>query len=115
MIAAAAPLVLEVSGLTKRYGDQVALADVAFSVQSGEVLGLIGPNGAGKTTLLEAIAGVLPADGGRVLWRGTPLEPAYRYRSLFYLPEDVRPWPDQFVWRALVFFAGAFGVGDTRS
>jgi ABC-2 type transport system ATP-binding protein len=108
MVVPTAPAVLEVCGLTKRYGDQVALADVAFCVQSGEVIGLIGPNGAGKTTLLEAIAGVLPADGGRVLWRGTPLAPAYRYRNLFYLPEGVRPWADQFVWRALVFFAGAY-------
>jgi ABC-type multidrug transport system ATPase subunit len=108
MVVPTAPAVLEVCGLTKRYGDQVALADVAFSVQSGEVIGLIGPNGAGKTTLLEAIAGVLPADGGRVLWRGTPLAPAHRCRNLFYLPEGVRPWADQFVWRALVFFAGAY-------
>ncbi len=108
MTAIAAPALLEVAGLTKRYGDEVAVADIAFSVQSGEVLGLIGPNGAGKTTLLEAIAGVLPADSGRVLWRGTPLEPADRRRSLFYLPEGVRPWHDQFVWRALVFFAGAY-------
>ena len=108
MTAIAAPALLEVAGLTKRYGDEVAVADIAFSVQCGEVLGLIGPNGAGKTTLLEAIAGVLPADSGRVLWRGTPLEPADRRRSLFYLPEGVRPWHDQFVWRALVFFAGAY-------
>jgi ABC-2 type transport system ATP-binding protein len=108
MTAVAAPALLEVADLTKRYGDQVALADVAFSVRSGEVLGLIGPNGAGKTTLLEAIAGVLPADSGRVLWRGTPLEPAHRHRSLFYLPEGVRPWHGQFVWRALVFFAGSY-------
>ena len=55
------------------YGEQRALADISFAVNAGEVLGLIGPNGAGKTTLLEAIAGLLPADGGRILWRGTSL------------------------------------------
>src|SRR5258708_5207350 len=106
--------VLRITSLTKYYGEQRALEGIGFSVQSGEVLGLIGPNGAGKTTLLEAIAGVLPADSGRVLWRGTPIEPAHRRRSLFYLPEGVRPWPDQFVWRALVFFAGAYRRSRTH-
>ena len=56
---------MEVVGVAKRYGEQRALADISFSVNAGEVLGLIGPNGAGKTTLLEAIAGLLPADGGQ--------------------------------------------------
>jgi ABC-type glutathione transport system ATPase component len=64
-IAAAPPpgdarALLRVVALTRRYGDEIALADVAFDVQAGEILGLIGPNGAGKTTLLEAVAGLLP-------------------------------------------------------
>ena len=71
--AAEAPVLMQVAGLAKRYGDQRALTDIAFAVRSGEVLGLIGPNGAGKTTLLEAIAGLLPVDGGDVLWRGASL------------------------------------------
>ena len=49
--AAYAPALMEVSGVTKRYGEQRALADISFAVNAGEVLGLIGPNGAGKTTL----------------------------------------------------------------
>ena len=52
---------LEVAGLSKRFASIQALADVAFHVNSGEVLGLIGPNGAGKSTLFECLAGVLPA------------------------------------------------------
>ena len=50
--------IMQIAGLSKRYGDQRALADISFSLNAGEVLGLIGPNGAGKTTLMEAIAGV---------------------------------------------------------
>src|SRR5712691_6566627 len=73
---------LEVIGLTKRYGEQIALADVGFAVNAGEVLGLIGPNGAGKTTLLEAIAGVLPADSGDVLWHGRSLPQAARRQAI---------------------------------
>ena len=51
-------VLLRVDGLSKRYGDQQALANVSFDVHGNEILGLIGPNGAGKTTLLEAIAGL---------------------------------------------------------
>src|ERR687885_395644 len=77
-VAEQAPILLQVTALTKRYGDQVALADIALSVRAGEILGLIGPNGAGKTTLLEALAGVLPADSAAMLLRGAPLPPARR-------------------------------------
>jgi ABC-2 type transport system ATP-binding protein len=101
-------VLLSVSGLTKRYSDQVALADVSFSVYAGEVLGLIGPNGAGKTTLLESIAGILPPDSQTVLWREAPLSPANRRSSLFYLPDGVRPWQDQYVARVLGFFADIY-------
>src|SRR5262249_2499311 len=93
----------------KRYGDQTALADIAFSVASGEVLGLIGPNGAGKTTLLEAISGIIPADTGQIRWQGTPLTLAQRRAHMFYLPDGLRPWDDQFVVRLIQFFAGVYG------
>ncbi len=102
------PRLLEIAALRKRYGEQIALADVAFSVHVGEVLGIIGPNGAGKTTLLEAIAGLLPADGGRVLWQGHALVPAQRRNAIFYLPDGVRPYRDQFVVQVLSFFAGVY-------
>ena len=77
-VAEQAQPLLQVTALTKRYGDQVALADIAFCVREGEILGFIGPNGAGKTTLLEALAGVLPADSAAMLGRGKPLPPARR-------------------------------------
>jgi ABC-2 type transport system ATP-binding protein len=111
-IAEQAPVLLEVATLTKRYGDQRALADVSFSVQAGEVLGLIGPNGAGKTTLLEAIAGILPADSGQVLWRGTSLALSQRRKSMFYLPDGLRPWEDQYVVRVIELFATIYGRSE---
>jgi len=89
--------------------DLHALADVSFAVNAGEVLGLIGPNGAGKTTLLEAIAGLLPADDGRILWRGTSPALQHRRELMFYLPDGLRPWEDEYVARLLEFFATAHG------
>jgi ABC-2 type transport system ATP-binding protein len=100
--------VLEVVSLSKRYGDQPALSDVDLAVREGEVLGLIGPNGAGKTTLLESIAGLLPVDSGRVFWCARPLPPQRRREAMFYLPDGIRPYGDQFVEQVLAFFAGTY-------
>jgi ABC-2 type transport system ATP-binding protein len=58
--------VVEVDGVSKRYGDRVVLRDVSFAVARGEVFGLLGPNGAGKTTTLEILEGFRPATAGRV-------------------------------------------------
>src|SRR4051812_38868806 len=104
-----AAALMQVAGVSKRYGDQRALAEVSFAVNTGEVLGLIGPNGAGKTTLLEAIAGLVPADAGHVLWRGNSPPLSQRRELMFYLPDGVRPWEDEYVARLLEFFAAAYG------
>jgi ABC-2 type transport system ATP-binding protein len=103
----AAP-VLEVISLIKRYGDQPALSDVGFAVRDGEVLGLIGPNGAGKTTLLESIVGLLPVDSGEIIWHGRPLPAQRRRDAIFYLPDGIRPYGDQFVEQVLTFFADTY-------
>src|SRR5215211_2192861 len=111
-IVAHEPPLLQVFGVTKAYNDQPALADISFSVTAGEILGLIGPNGAGKTTLLEAIAGILPVDDGRVLWRTTLLPVSRRRELIFYLPDGLRPWDDQYVQRLLEFFAAVYGRSE---
>jgi len=61
---------LEVDGLTKRFGGFTALHRVSLSVRAGERFGLIGPNGSGKTTLINCVSGALAADGGRILFEG---------------------------------------------
>src|SRR5271169_5455693 len=61
--------VLELSGVSKRFGGLQALSDVSLSVSAGEVLGLIGPNGAGKSTLLSCITVALRIDGGAIRFR----------------------------------------------
>jgi len=71
---------LQVEGLIKRFGGFTALDGVSLEVRAGERLGLIGPNGSGKTTLISCVAGTLPTDGGRIVFKGTVLGrmPAYR-------------------------------------
>ena len=93
---------LQVTGLSKRYGRIVALDDVTFSVRRGEILGLLGPNGSGKTTLFECLAAVSPADSGHI-------SGANRSDLLFYVPDGIAPWPEQPVWWTLEFTLGFFG------
>src|SRR5436190_18304015 len=109
-----APASMQIAGLSKLYGGQRVLADVSFDIRPRQILGLIGPNGAGKTTLLEAIAGIIPAHSGDVLWHGAPLPQARRRDAIFYLPDGLRPWADQFVVQVLEFFAAVYGHGAGR-
>jgi ABC-type branched-subunit amino acid transport system ATPase component len=67
-------VLLEVRSLTKRFSGLIAVSNVSFGVEAGEILGIIGPNGSGKTTLLNAIAGLAPASEGRVFWKGEAID-----------------------------------------
>ncbi len=58
--------IIEVSNLSKRYGDTVAVHDVSFTVEPGEIFGILGPNGAGKTTTVEMIGGLRTPDSGSI-------------------------------------------------
>ena len=99
---------LRAADLTKRYGEDAAIAGVTFVAAAGEVLGIVGPNGAGKTTLLEAVAGLIAADSGGVFWLGDSLPPSRRKAAMFYLPDGVRPYQDRFTIEVLNFFASVY-------
>ena len=102
--------ILRVDHLSKRFGSVWALRGASLSIRSGEMLGLIGPNGSGKTTLFECVAGVIPATLGETSAQDRALAPRQRKQVLFYVPDRVRPWPDQPVGWVLSFIAGLHGI-----
>jgi len=104
--------VIHVDNLSKRFGSFWALRDASFSIRQGEILGLIGPNGSGKTTLFRCLAGVTPATSGGVSADGEPIAASARKRILHFVPDGIRPWPDQSVDWLLRFTAGLYGAAE---
>jgi branched-chain amino acid transport system ATP-binding protein len=89
--------ILNIESLSKRFGGFTAVDQVSLHLEAGERLALIGPNGSGKTTLINCMSGVLPADGGRVVFKGKDITqlPAYRRVRLgmmrsFQIPRPFR-------------------------
>jgi ABC-2 type transport system ATP-binding protein len=107
--------VLELKGLTRRYGDLVALDDLSFTVAEGQVFGFVGPNGAGKTTAMRIILGVLEPDAGKVLWRSRPMDDEAR-RRVGYMPEERGLYQKMRVRDQLEYLARLHGLspGDAR-
>jgi ABC-2 type transport system ATP-binding protein len=101
--------VLELVGLSRRFGDVVALDDVSFSVPEGEIVGFVGPNGAGKTTAMRIVLGVLAPDRGEVRWRGRTVD-FQRRRRFGYMPEERGLYPKMRVLDQLVYLARLHGL-----
>ena len=103
---------IEVTGLSKRYRDRVAVEDLTFSVPEGEILGFLGPNGAGKSTTMKILTGYLPATSGTVKVAGFDVfeEPYEVKRRIGYLPETPPLYPEMTVRGYLRFVASIKGV-----
>jgi ABC-2 type transport system ATP-binding protein len=99
--------VIEVSNLTKDYGTVVAVREISFSVEKGEIVGFLGPNGAGKSTTLRVLAGFLGATSGRVRIAGHDVAeaPLAARRALGYMPESAPLYPELRVSEYLLFRA----------
>jgi ABC-2 type transport system ATP-binding protein len=109
--ARSAPMI-EVDGLTKRYGEFTAVKELSFAVRPGEVLGLVGPNGAGKTSTLRCLAGIIPASAGRVRIAGHDIAgaPIPAKRALAFFPDEPRLFDYLTVRQHLNFVARIYGV-----
>ncbi len=108
---------IEVSNLTKYYGEVPAIQDVSFCVEKGEIVGFLGPNGAGKTTTMRILAGYMPPSRGKAAVAGfdvvrAPLEVR---RRVGYMPETVPLYPEMSVADYLDFMARLRHVPDRRA
>ncbi|MBV9845280.1 MAG: ATP-binding cassette domain-containing protein [Kutzneria sp.] len=101
--------VLEIDRVSKRYGDVVALSDMAFDVRAGELFGFVGSNGAGKTTTMRIVLGVLAADSGEVRWSGRPINLRSR-RQIGYMPEERGLYPKMKAFDQLVYLGELHGL-----
>ncbi|MEU0536621.1 ABC transporter ATP-binding protein [Amycolatopsis tolypomycina] len=107
---------LEIDGISKRYGDVVALREMTFDVRPGELFGFVGSNGAGKTTTMRIALGVLSADAGEVRYDGAPVTHETR-RHIGYMPEERGLYPKMKVAEQLTYLARLHGMStaDARS
>lgn len=96
---------IEISGLTKRYGENVAVDNINFTVEKGEILGFLGPNGAGKSTTMNIITGYIPSTDGTVKVAGYDIleEPTEVKKRIGYLPEHPPLYMDMTVKEYLNF------------
>jgi len=100
---------LELEGLTRRYGTLTALDGLSFSVPAGQVVGFLGPNGAGKTTTMRAVFGLTDLDAGMVRWNGVQVGQAER-RRFGYMPEERGLYPAMLVGEQLEYLGRLHGM-----
>lgn len=105
---------IDAEGLTRRYGETLAVDSVSFSIGSGEIVGLLGHNGAGKTTIMKMLTGYLEPSGGRALVDGVEVatNPEAAQARLGYLPENCPVYPEMTIVDYLDYVAGLRGVAD---
>lgn len=108
---------IRVDSFSKAYSNAVAVDNLCFHVEAGQVLGLVGRNGAGKTTTLKSIAGIIPVSSGQLFVEDFEVSAdpiAVKQRSA-YVPDDPRLFNDMTVEQHLLFTAGVYGVHDPHA
>ncbi len=106
------PAIVDVSNLAKRFGETVAVDDVSFSVERGEIFGLLGPNGAGKTTTIGMISCLLDPDGGTIVVDGhsTVGESSAVRATLGVVPQEIALYPTLTAAENLAFWGRMYGL-----
>jgi len=107
--------VIEIRGLTKKYGDVVGIKDLDLDVYSGEIMGFLGPNGAGKTTTIRACLGLLNKTAGDVKIFGldSHKDSVEIRKKTGYLPGDFGMYPDMKAKAILKYLLSQSGISDT--
>jgi ABC-2 type transport system ATP-binding protein len=108
---------IDIKQVTKIYGQQKALDEVSFQIETGKIIGFLGPNGAGKSTLMKIITGFIPPTSGEISVESLDVtENSMEIRRLIgYLPENNPLYPDMYVKEYLEFIAGIYQLGNVRA
>lgn len=103
---------LQITGLTKRFGEQIALNDINITIQKGEIVGLLGANGAGKSTLMKSIVGAVKIEHGNIQINGLDIaqQPIQAKRQIGFLPENNPLYLEMYVREYLSFIADIHGI-----
>lgn len=107
---------IEVQAITKKYGEQIALNNISFSVQKGEIVGFLGPNGAGKSTLMKILTTYMSSDSGSAMVGGYDIvnEAEKVQRLTGYLPEHNPLYLDMYIREYLMFSASVYNVSKSK-
>ena len=111
-----APLVIDVAGINKHFGDKHVVKDLALQVREGEIFGFLGPNGSGKTTSIRMLCGLLTPDSGSGTCLGLDVlrESAAIKRQVGYMTQKFSLWDDLTIGENLDFVARMFGMKNRR-
>lgn len=109
--------ILEARGISKRYGDNLAVDDISFSIEEGETYGLLGPNGAGKSTTIQMVAGISTMDAGDILISGIEHGPTNRRSKALigYVPQEVAVYEELSARDNLRFFGRMYGLSGAEA
>lgn len=105
---------LEIHGLSKRFGDVVALDHASFVARPGRIVGFLGPNGAGKTTTMRCIFGLMRPDSGTITWDGDPVTTSVRLR-FGYMPEERGLYPKMRIGEQLAYLGRLSGLSAEQA
>lgn len=108
---------IQVKSLNKTFGEQKAINDISFSVETGEIVGFIGPNGAGKSTTMKIITGFIPATEGSVEVEGYDVsEHSLKVRAMIgYLPENNPLYENMYILEYLDYVAGIYKIKNRKN
>lgn len=111
-----ATMSLDISSLTKKFGNQTALNNINLSIGKNEIIGLLGPNGAGKSTLMKSITGVLAIEEGEITFNGLNIaeNEIESKRKIGFLPENNPLYPEMYIREYLSFVANLHKIPKER-
>jgi ABC-2 type transport system ATP-binding protein len=107
---------LEISNLTKKFGEQTALNNINIEIKKNEIIGLLGPNGAGKSTLMKSVVGVIKIDEGKIIFDGKDIteNEVFSKKNIGFLPENNPLYQEMYVKEYLQFVADIHGISNEK-